>query len=153
ERPEMLVHIDVNGLTIPDDIDGLALRVIDTETNQENVIVPPQPLCLPDMKSDKCASLPATVLLVPGEERARDIIDTHITARKGGVDVIDEAARFRLSGGFRDLNVIFYPSCRGNIVCGARGLGCDTNGACVDLLNPKAPPPGKGVLGFNVSNV
>jgi hypothetical protein len=130
-RTEMVVKISSNGLTIPDDIDGLTLFVRDHTADQGVYSVPPTPLC----GSGSCLQLPTAITLIPGSISPHDIVEVEVQALRGSTPLIDDAATFTFADGqSQQLEFVLYRSCL-HTTCAQNATmrACVGDGRCGDI--------------------
>jgi hypothetical protein len=108
-RTEMVIGISSNDLSIPGDVDALALVVRDHSTGETVYSVPPTPLC---PGGGDCLALPTAVTLFPGPNGPHDVVEVEVQALKGSATLIDDAATFTFADGqSQELEFVLYRSC------------------------------------------
>jgi hypothetical protein len=130
---------------IPDDVDHIRLQVADAADTAHPLFDKSFLVCGGSI-TDNCLSLPLNFTLIPGKEHPDHSTRVQLTALRGNMPVIDDAALFTFAPE-QDLRLDFvlYAKCIGVLECAERNQACGPDATCVDV--PAVPIHGDPDLG------
>lgn len=147
------VSVDAFGLSVPDQIAALHLRVTNPELPDGPPTFDSQTLTLCGSAAQAgCYALPLSVVLRPGEAAPSTAVRVEVIALdSSGAEVVHDAAVFRFSDGAQQrLDFHLSPPCL-RTYCAAQDRICGPNGGCVAPDLPSAAGAASGDAGASPS--
>jgi hypothetical protein len=159
KRTEAVLIISSKNIVIPDEMDGLHVRIsdrvgatADTDDVLQDLNVA---ICGPgdDPALTDCKTLPVAVVMFPGSMRPHDSVKVTIDATRKNQPVISNAALFTFAEGQSiRMDMVFFSECLGNLDCSKVDQACYDDAKCHPVTpTPFTGEPDLGVEDFAVT--